>query len=398
MFLIFILFLIPTVDIILWIFFKKVFPKITKTTIFKCLHFGSMAIFALYLLFSLLFNRQISSTNYLAVFGILWGVILAFYGMKTIVAFAYLVDLFIHRKSKNPHPFRLSFFSFFLGFGVFFLVVYSIFWGRYDFKIVEIDVEISNLPAEFENYKIAQISDIHTGSMALRLDFYQQVVDTINKLNADLIVFTGDLVNARAIEAVPTVEIFQKLSAPDGKLAVLGNHDYSKYSDWKTPADSLQNIKDGEDLLREMGFLLLKNEAFMLSRGDAQLAFIGTENWGRVKRQPREGRISDILPLLPADAPRILLSHDPSFWEDSVRGRSLGIDLTLSGHTHGMQLGVSLFGYKISPARFLFEHWGGLYGDAGELLYVNTGIGTVAYLGRIGMPPEITLFRLRKKS
>ena len=220
----------------------------------------------------------------------------------------------------------------------------------------------------------------------------------INAQNPDLIVFTGDMVNNFAEEAYPLIPIFSQLEAKDGKYAVLGNHDYGGYYDWEEPADSVNNHIDLERCIATMGFVLLNNQAVVIGRDNLnRIALIGVENWGVEEYRPKQGAVESAMwPV--SDAPfKILLSHDPSHWVEKIRQKT-DITLTLSGHTHGMQMGVKVGKKRFSPARMRYRYWAGLYREGRQYLYVNRGLGVVGFPGRIGMPPEITVIRLKTKN
>ncbi len=278
------------------------------------------------------------------------------------------------------------------------LILWGIFFGRFNFTVDHVEVTIDDLPPAFNGYKIVQISDIHAGSFAGFAKRFRKAVDLINKQEPNLIVFTGDMVNNFAEEATPLIPVFSQLEARDGKYAVLGNHDYGGYFDWDSPADSAMNHADLEYAIERMGFVLLNNQSVVVSRyNDDPMALIGIENWGIAERHPKRGDLEKAMKPV-RDIPfKVLLSHDPSFWDEYVEGKT-DIALTLSGHTHGMQMGVKLGKKRYGPAfLFRYRHWAGLYQIGKQYLYVNRGLGVIGFPGRIGMSPEITVITLWKE-
>ena len=290
-----------------------------------------------------------------------------------------------------------------------FLVIWGILFGRYHFTVEQVDVAIDDLPPAFHGYKIAQISDVHAGSFVGSIQHFQKAVDLINRQEPDLIVFTGDLVNNFAEEVTPLIPIFSQLVARDGKYAVLGNHDYGGYYNWNTPADSVANHNALKNAIEQMGFVILNNQSVVIdpilpSYGltvlpSYGLALIGTENWGTHKRHPKYGDLEKAMEPV-RDIPfKVLLSHNPLFWPEHVAGKT-DIALTLSGHTHGMQMGVRLGEKRLCPAtlfRRRYPYGVGLYQVGTQYLYVNRGLGVIGFPGRIGMPPEITVITLRNE-
>lgn len=274
-------------------------------------------------------------------------------------------------------------------------LLYGMYRGKYRYQVLTYDLEFKDLPAGFHNYTITHISDIHSGSFDNRKKI-EYGVSLINRQKSDVILFTGDMVNNRSSEMLPWSELFASLQAPDGKFSVLGNHDYGDYINWDTEEAKAQNLEDLKILQREMDFDLLLNENRYLQRGDDRIALIGVENWGRggfIKVGDLQKAASGIKP----EDFKILLSHDPSHWEDKVIHDDLHYHLTLSGHTHGMQFGIEIPGWvKWSPVKWRYKYWAGIYEELGQYINVNRGFGFLAYPGRVGIWPEITVIRLRK--
>lgn len=276
----------------------------------------------------------------------------------------------------------------------FFGFLYGVTLGKYRFRILDHRVPMAKLPAEFTGFRIVQISDAHLGSFLDDREPVERSIEMINDLQPDLIVFTGDLVNVEASEAEPWISVFQKLKAKYGKLSILGNHDYADYGVMSNEARE-SSCKRLIEIHREMGFDLLLNEHRIVEHNGASIAVIGVENWGKGFKQ--KGDLAKALQGTDLASARILLSHDPTHWEEQVMGKE-DIQLTLSGHTHGMQMGLEIpsIGLKFSPARLRYRRWGGLYTEGGQHLHVNRGFGFIGFPGRVGMPPEITLLELHK--
>ncbi|SFR33351.1 hypothetical protein SAMN04490243_0659 [Robiginitalea myxolifaciens] len=275
-------------------------------------------------------------------------------------------------------------------------LLYGMFRGKYNFKVLRYTLEFKDLPEAFDGYTLTQISDIHSGSFDNR-DKIEYAVDLINKQQSDVILFTGDMVNNMAVEMKPWAELFSTLSAPDGKYSVLGNHDYGDYVSWETAEAKSQNLEDLKNLQRDMGFKLLLNEHTFLERNGARLALVGVENWGRGGFK-KAGDLRKATEGLDPAAFKILMSHDPSHWEDQVIQDELHYHLTLSGHTHGMQFGIEIPGWiKWSPVKWRYKYWAGIYEELGQFINVNRGFGFLGYPGRVGIWPEITVIELKRK-
>ncbi len=266
--------------------------------------------------------------------------------------------------------------------------------NRYSYKIRRIRVPIKDLPAEFKGLKIAQISDIHSGSFD-DPEAVSEGISSIMNEKPDLILFTGDLVNNKAEELVPYINVFKVLNAPLGVFSVLGNHDYGDYVSWPSDEAKKQNLDQLKQYHADMGWRLLLNEHVLLERNTQQMALIGIENWGArgfTKYGDMEKAVAGLKNLnIPV---KILMSHDPSHWDAQVRKDYQDISLTLSGHTHGMQFGIDIPGFQWSPVQYIYKQWGGLYQEQNQYLYVNRGFGFLGYQGRLGMLPEISIIEL----
>lgn len=267
--------------------------------------------------------------------------------------------------------------------------------NRYNYKIHRISIKFDNLPKAFKGLRIVQISDVHSGSF----DNHHAVERGVQKVldeEADIIFFTGDLVNDRADEITPYQDIFSKLSAPLGVYSTLGNHDYGDYVQWPSQEAKRTNLENLKSKHAQMGWKLMMNEHVILEKGDDKIAIVGIENWGAKAHFPKYGDMKKAYQgLHEKEVPfKILLSHDPSHWDNQVLQEYPDIDLTLSGHTHGMQFGVEIPGLKWSPVQFIYKNWAGLYQQGKQHLYVNRGFGFLGYPGRLGILPEITVIEL----
>ena len=273
-------------------------------------------------------------------------------------------------------------------------ILYGITKGKYNYKVLKYTLFFEDLPSEFDSYKITQISDIHSGSFDQKAKI-EYAVDLINEQASDVIMFTGDLVNSKTSEMVPWTSTFSKLYAKDGVFSVLGNHDYGDYLRWPSKEDKAKNFQDMLKLQKEMGFQLLLNESKYIEKNGQRIAVVGVENWGKGFKQ--KGDLKKAVSEIDPDDFKILLSHDPSHWEYEVIKDKLHYHLTLSGHTHGMQFGIEIPGLiKWSPIKWRYKYWAGLYQEAGQYLNVNRGFGFLAFPGRVGIWPEITVITLKK--
>ncbi|MBK8712064.1 MAG: metallophosphoesterase [Niastella sp.] len=278
--------------------------------------------------------------------------------------------------------------------GVLFGSLLQGFSNKYNYHVRKVKLHFPNLPKAFVGLKIVQISDIHSGSFTNKKEV-EHGVSLVMEQQADLILFTGDLVNDRADEMDEYKEVFNKIQAPLGVFSTLGNHDYGDYVSWPikglTKAENLELVKKAH---ADMGWRLLMNEHVAIERNGESFALIGIENWSAKARFPKHGRMDLAYPGAEKFLFKILMSHDPSHWDAEVRPKYGDIDLTLSGHTHGMQFGVEIPGFKWSPIQYVYKQWAGLYESGKQKLYVNRGFGFIGYPGRVGIMPEITVFEL----
>ncbi len=285
---------------------------------------------------------------------------------------------------------RLRFAGLLVSSSLLLLILYGIIWGKTDYKVKHVTLNYDNLPAEFNGFKIVQISDIHLGSFYDK-SIVNKAIDLINKQNADLVVFTGDLINIVSYEALDYVDMFREIKSPYGKYSILGNHDMNDYRKIDNVKGDDKNTENVILLSKAMGFHVLLNEHSFIKRNKDSIALIGVENWGKPPFK-KYGDLSKAMKMLPGSIFKILLTHDPSHWDGEVLPKT-NIDLTLSGHTHGFQMGI----VRHSPVNYLHSHWLGLYKNKKRYLYINAGLGFVGIPARVGISPEITVIELRGK-
>ena len=274
-------------------------------------------------------------------------------------------------------------------------MIYGVVKGRFNFEVVHQSIEFDNLPDSFNGIKIVQLSDIHVGSFFDNHKEIEIAIKKVNDLKPDYIFFTGDMVNNYAWELDGWEEIIGKLKAKHGKYSILGNHDYADYVQWDDEADKANNLANLKQRQTKMGFKLLLNESVKLERNGEFIELLGLENWGK-GRFAKYGDLVKTMKNTATDSFKILMSHDPSHWDEQVLEKT-DINLALAGHTHGMQYGVKIGSFQFSPVQFRYPRWAGLYTEKQQHLYVNRGFGYIGFAGRVGISPEITLLELRRK-
>jgi len=275
----------------------------------------------------------------------------------------------------------------------FYFSMKGIFIDALNFKLRTVKIPLKNLPKSFEGFKIAQISDIHSGSLNDR-NKVKNGIKMLNDLNADIIFFTGDLVNDIASEVLVFKELFGSLKAKHGVKSITGNHDYGDYVTWKSKAEKQKNLDDLIQHHKDMGWDILMNEHRFIEHADGKIAIIGVENYGESLRFPKYGKMDEAYPGVEDADVKLLLSHDPSHWDGQIRKEYPEIDVMFAGHTHGFQMGIENKYFKWSPSKFVYKQWAGLYQEGKQFLYVNRGFGFLGYPGRIGILPEVTLIEL----
>jgi predicted MPP superfamily phosphohydrolase len=267
--------------------------------------------------------------------------------------------------------------------------------NRYRYSVRRVRLALQGLPESLKGFRIVQVSDIHSGSFDDK-EAVTAGIDIMLREKPDLILFTGDLVNFRSDEIIPYMEVFSRLNAPLGVYSILGNHDYGEYVDWPSPEDKKNDLEKLKSYHKAMGWQLLMNEHILIEKNGQQIGLIGVENWSAKARFTKYGDLKKAMAGLEKSPVhlKILMSHDPSHWDAEVLRDYPDIALTLSGHTHGMQFGVEIPGFKWSPVQYLYKEWAGLYSKKSQYLYVNRGFGFIGYQGRLGILPEITVIDL----
>lgn len=339
------------------------------------------------------------------------GVFMVFMGFKIMFAiFKFISDIYalfrklgIAKKNEDPDRYKgksISRSNFIRKTGAILSMVpvlgliHGIGWGKYKFTLHKKRVSIRNLPASFEGFKIVQLSDAHLGSFAGQQDRIREVIRQINELEPDIMVFTGDMVNNYSHEMSGWISVWKEIRAKYGKFSILGNHDYGDYSEWPSENAKKKNLQEIIRQEKEMGFEVLMNENQEIRVGEDKIFVAGVENWGKPPF-PQHGRLDKALHGIPDKQTTVLLSHDPAHFDYQVLDKT-SVDLTLSGHTHGFQLGVEIGKFKLSPVQLMYKRWAGLYKVGEQYLYVNRGLGYLGFPGRVGIWPEITLLELHK--
>jgi len=278
------------------------------------------------------------------------------------------------------------------GGGLFTTLIYG-FSNKYNYDLKKIKLTFNNLPSAFKGLRIIHISDIHSGSFTNKKGV-ERGVQLIMKQRPDLVLFTGDLVNDRASEMQDYMEVFRRIEAPLGVYSTLGNHDYGDYIAWESREAKKENLEHLKGVHKQLGWRLLMNENVALERDGQEISLVGIENWSAKGSFPKYGKMAEAYAGTDKYPFKILMSHDPSHWEAEVIPKYPGIDLMLAGHTHGMQFGVEIPGFRWSPVQYVYKQWAGLYEEGNQKLYVNRGFGFIGYPGRVGILPEITLIEL----
>ncbi|HLF45252.1 MAG TPA: metallophosphoesterase [Chitinophagaceae bacterium] len=286
----------------------------------------------------------------------------------------------------------LSWAGMLVGGGLFGSLIYG-FGNKYNYQLTKLQLAFQNLPSSFKGLKIAHISDIHAGSFTDK-EAVKKGVQKIMNQKPDLVLFTGDLVNNTAGEIDEYIDIFKEIKAPLGVYSVFGNHDYGDYFQWNNPEEKIKNLEILKQKHASLGWRLMLDENILLEKEGEKIALIGVQNISGKSRFRSYGDLPKAYNGLEKSHFKILLSHDPSHWDTEVRENYPDIDLMLSGHTHGMQFGVEIPGFKWSPVQYVYKQWAGLYQEGSQKLYVNRGFGFIGYPGRVGILPEISMIEL----
>ena len=299
---------------------------------------------------------------------------------------------FMNTENGIPRSTFLSWMGVGLSSTLFFSLLYG-FGNKYNYKVIKKKIVLKGLPSSFKGFKIIHISDIHSGSLKDKAAVLKGV-ELIEKQNADIVLFTGDLVNDRATEMHDWMDVFGKIKAPHGVYSTLGNHDYGDYVKWDTVEEKKQNLEALKQVHHDLGWRLLMNENISIEKSGESIKIVGIENWSAKARFPKYGKMDLAMQGISEQEVAILLSHDPSHWEAEVIPKYANVQLTLSGHTHGMQFGLENPYFKWSPVQWVYKQWAGIYDNKDQQLYVNRGFGFLGYPGRVGILPEITLIEL----
>lgn len=324
-------------------------------------------------------------------FYLIYNAILSFdFIFKIPFTFTFISGLFIAKKSYSN---VIYFIGLIISLSLGSSIIYGTLIGRNNLSLKHVEIKFKNLPSNFNNFKIVQFSDIHLGSINSH-SLLKKVQMKTEDINPDLIIFTGDLVNNFSSELEGWSEIFQNINKRCNSFSILGNHDYGDYSSWESDeskAENFNNIVAAHNLL---GFKLLRNENAVLKSGNDSIYLVGVENWGHPPF-PQYANLGKAMKGVPGNSFKILLSHDPAYWESVIKNID-EIELTLSGHSHGLQWGIFKAGIQFSLSYLTRKKWGGLYNDGNSKLYVNLGLGTVGIPWRINMPPELTVITLKR--
>jgi predicted MPP superfamily phosphohydrolase len=387
------------------------YPKKVRKIVFGLFWIVPLILILSLITFSLSYS-VIPPSRVLTYFHFISGTFILFYVPKLVfIIFILLENIYLYLKSKlfktkvqeEPEPVAgnsISRAQFLTRVGIvmagipFISIAYGIKWGRFNFTVRNHTLKFPNLPAAFDGIRLLQFSDFHIGSFLNNPHKVEEAIQFMNEQSADLILFTGDFVNNVASEIDNFVSMLTQLKATVGKFSILGNHDYGDYYPWKSYAERRQNLERLIHTQEDMGLKMLLNDSFKLKRDGAEIELVGVENWG-LPPFPQYGDLEKALTNVNPASFKILLSHDPTHWDEQVLHQT-DIDLTLSGHTHGAQFGIEIPGWRWSPVSIRYKRWGGLYKEGTQYLNVNTGIGFIGYPGRVGIPPEITVIELKK--
>lgn len=349
----------------------------------------SVIVWVIFLLAILVPKKDIGNDGLVVIMWMLFSVLSIYVAKLLFLLFSLICSIFVKSKNCLIAPCIIALSS--LG-----LLLYSSAVTPYQINVSNIDIEFDNLPKAFDNYKIVQFSDLHLGSYISGSTFIDELVDSINAQNANITVFTGDIVNRQSNEMAVYTECLKKLCSPDGVFSVLGNHDYGDYMHWESEVMKKLDVESLVSMQQRMNWTILNNSHTIIRNGNDSIALIGVENWGDPPFK-MYADLSSSYPNLNDSTFKILLSHNPAHWDAEIIDKT-NIALTLSGHTHAMQCAFNIFGKYISPAVFRYSRWSGLYtNQEKQYLYVNSGIGEVAIPARIGVKPEITVITLHCK-
>lgn len=370
-----------------WYFFKRAICRFTTKKWIRVGHWISSFLLMLLNIW-IAYNFTSPTTSPTSTFYI-WSMLLLFliYIPKGFFMIFSWPELFLKEKTI------FSTIGIIIGCSVSILYLWGASFGRFNFRTNKITINSETIPTLFEHFKIVQFSDTHLGNLGESEQIIAELVNRINAERADLIVFTGDLVNTRANEIDKFAPLLRKLSAKEGVISILGNHDYGDYVFWANEADHKADFKKLIEKENGLGWRLLRNETIFLKRGNDSIQITGVENWGD-SPEHNYTNMREAISNTSFRGFKLLLSHNPNHWNEEILEK-YDFDLTLSGHTHAMQMAIKIGSDRFSPAVFKYKNWGGYYNVDNKQLYVNEGIGYVLYPMRIGAGPEITVLTLK---
>ena len=361
--------------------------RLNNSKIFLLLFSGYSVLFIFLFIFLYIYpNQPREAENYLTYF-YFNAFLFIDLTIKIILSLFFIIGVFFRKKKI------ISYAGLILVIGLGINMLYGLSFGKNKIKICRQELVFESLPASFNNFKIVQISDAHLGSLRKSNKLLFRTEEKVNNINPDLILFTGDLVNNFSEETKGWEEVFNRINSQTPCFSILGNHDYGDYATWPNEGKKEDNFEDVVKANSILGFDLLRNENKTIYKGKDSIFIVGVENWG-FPPFPQYANLEKASKNIPKDAFKILMTHDPAHWESVVK-ETRDYQLTLSGHTHGMQWGLKLAGIPFSLAYLTRKTWGGLYQQGNTFLYVNTGLGTVGIPWRIDMPAEITVFTLK---
>jgi predicted MPP superfamily phosphohydrolase len=383
--------------LLLWLFTDIYFFQVVETlTTNPLIHFAYRAIDFILLsgIISLIFVRRGEKTAQLIITGLMAIMLLTFVPRLFSLPVLLIEDVTRLFRGFPPRAFWVSELTVSFSAIIFLVVLFGITRGRHFYRVRRETLYFPDLPGAFDGFTITQLSDIHSGSFSSDTGV-QKGLDLVNEQASDLVLFTGDLVNNKASEMDRWIPAFSKIKAGYGKFSVLGNHDYGDYVRWESETEKQANLVRLKQVHGDIGFNLLLNQSISINKDGQAISLIGVENWGKGGFH-KYGDLEKAATGLPQGSFNILMSHDPSHWDAVTLGHHQHIHLTLAGHTHGMQFGIELFGFKWSPIKYVYKQWAGLYKQAGKYLYVNRGFGFLGLKGRIGMWPEVAVITLKR--
>lgn len=377
-------------------------PSQLTTILISSIHWGISAFFMITLFIAMIFTPGMRSASSSRKAFALSGAFILFYIPKLIFVSFNVLDELIFQTARfmqydGEYMLIVSWAGAVLAVIAFVSILFGIVNGKTNLKITRRTVPSSSIPASFDGFKVVHISDLHLGSIPLSSHYPQKIATLINQQKADLILFTGDLINNVSSEAEPWIEVLRSMQCKKGKFAITGNHDYGEYVDWQSEDEWRSDQQKLKAIFEKTGFKLLENQGILIENNDEKIGILGVENWG-IPPFPQYGNLQKALDDLDPTSYQILMSHDPSHWEEEVLSKT-NIGLTLSGHTHGFQFGIMLNGkFQWSPVQYKYPRWAGLYKENNQYLNITRGLGYIGFPGRIGMPPEISVITLSKSN